>query len=244
MSRIIGIFSGKGGVGKTTCSFNIGVVMHNLGEKVILIDCNMRNSNLALHMGAYDVSSTLHDVMENDISLMESIHIHSSGLRFIPSSVPTKQSNFDLTRLREKLSDIDYTTILDSPPGTGDDVISLLRLSDEIVVVTNPEIPSITDALKMIQLAIDMEKHVAGVIVNRVSGKNEVSIDSISKVCRAPVIGVIPEDKNVKLSLHKRKPVVLIKPHSPASLAFKSIGHKLIGREYRPSSLSKVRRLF
>lgn len=244
MSRIIGIFSGKGGVGKTTCSLNIGLALHELGEKVLVIDCNLRNSNLALHMGAYEMSSTLHDVLENDISLLESIHIHSSGMRFIPSSIPIRYVTADSTKLREKLKEIDYTILLDTPPGIGDDVFSLLRLSDEILVVTSPEIPSVADTLKMIQLAIDMDKHVAGVIVNRVSKKHEIAIEHIAKVCRAPIIGIVPEDANIKKSLHNRKPLILMKPYSPTSIAFKKISSKLIGKDYKPPAFHRIRNLF
>ena len=244
MGRMIGIFSGKGGTGKTTCALNLGMAMHGFGENVMVMDCNLRNSNLALYMGIYDTSSTLHDVLESDISLLESIHIHNSGLRFIPSSIPIRYVTSDISKLRAKLDEMDYTIIMDTPPGIGEDVISMLRLTDDIIVITNPEIPSITDTLKLIQLALDMDKHVTGVIVNRVSGKNEVSLEHITKVCRAPIIGVVPEDRGMKKALHERNPVLLSRPFSPASLAFKNLASKMSGREYRQPAFARLRNMF
>lgn len=242
MVRIVGVFSGKGGVGKTTCTVNIAAALHKWGEKVMLMDCNFENSNLGFHLGLYDFHITVHDVLEQDVNVLEAVHIHQSGLRIIPSSIPHRRMQADPSKLRAALEDLDHLVLFDGPPGIGQDVVSLLGISDDIIVVTNPEIPAVADALKLIAVARELNKGVLGVVVNRVSGRHELSIEDIEKVCHAPVLGVVPEDRKVKESLFAKTPLVWYRPHAPAALAFKKIGAQLVGRDWEAPALLPMRR--
>lgn len=244
MKKIIGIFSGKGGTGKTTCTVNTGLAIHLLGEKVVLLDCDFDNANLSLHLGLYDFPITIHDVLDKDINILEAVHIHSSGLRFIPASISFRQIESDITKLKASLSDLDYVTILDCPPGVNNEVVPLLELCDEILVVTNPNMPAVTDALKIIQKALDMGKNEISVIVNMSGKKHELKKEEIEETCKVPVLGTIPAHYDFHKSLHHKKPLVLGNPLSPASLAFKRIGSSLIGKEYSDPKFLKIRRLF
>lgn len=244
MRKIIGFFSGKGGTGKTTCALNTALAIHQLGEKVVVLDCDMDNPNISLHMGLYNFPITLHDVLDKDVNVLEAVHIHSSGLRFIPSSIPFRQMSTDLTKLKTSLSELDYVTLLDCPPGIDRNVLSLLSMCDEILVVTNPNIPAVTDALKVIQKALDLGKSDIGIIVNMVGKKHELSVQEIEEACKVPVLGTIPVHKKFKKSLHDRVPIILAEPNSNPTISFKKIASSLVGKEYSPPKMIFLRKLF
>ncbi|MBI4175600.1 MAG: P-loop NTPase [Candidatus Aenigmarchaeota archaeon] len=244
MAKIIGVFSGKGGVGKTTCSINLGLAIQGFGDPITLIDCDVKNSNLGLHLGLYDFPITLYDVLENDINILEAMYIHSSGLRIIPASVYMINFDINASKFKTALNDLESVVMIDSPPGIGEDVLSLMSLCDEIVIITNPDLPSVTDALKTYQAANDLGKKIAGVLINRTANRHEIKTKHIEEIFKGAILGTVPEDRNVKRSIHIKVPLVLYKPHSRASLAFKSAAAKLTGRDYSPPRLLTLRRMF
>ena len=87
MTRFIALISGKGGVGKTTTTLNLGHALSQLGKRVILLDANFATPNLAAHLGITSVKANLNDFLKKKKQLREIIHLHHSGLNFIPSSV-------------------------------------------------------------------------------------------------------------------------------------------------------------
>jgi septum site-determining protein MinD len=244
MQKIIGIFSGKGGVGKTTCALNIALAIHDMGEKTILIDCDLLNANLGLQLGLYEFPISLYEILDREINILEGVHVHSSGLRFIPASISFNTFQPDLLKLRDMLTSLNYLVLLDAPSGMGDDVISLIKVCDEIMVITNPDMPSVTDAMKIIQVAMDLDRKEIGLIINKVSGKDELRVQDIEKVCKIPVLGAIPDHKEFKKSLHHKTPIVLRKPHTSPSIEFKRIGAGVVGKSYEPPRFLKIRQLF
>jgi septum site-determining protein MinD len=244
MQKIIGIFSGKGGVGKTTCALNIALAIHEFGEKVILVDCDLFNSNIGLQLGLYEFPISLYDILDREISILEGVHVHSSGLRFIPSPITFNPFQPNLLKLREMLENLNYLIILDAPSGMGDDVISLIKVCDEVLVITNPDMPSVTDAMKVIQVSMDLDRKEIGLIINRVSNKYELKTEDIEKVCKIPILGVIPEHQEFKKSLHLKTPLLLRKPHSSPAIEFKKIGATIAGKSYEPPRFSLFRTLF
>jgi septum site-determining protein MinD len=244
MKKVIGFFSGKGGTGKTTCTVNTGLAIHQFGEKVVLLDCDFDNANLSLHLGLYDFPLTLHDVIDKDINILEAVHIHSSGLRFIPASISFRQMESDISKLKTSLSELDYVTLLDCPPGINNTVLSLLNMCDEVLVVTNPDMPAVTDALKVIQKALDLGKSEISVIVNKSGKKHELKIDEIEEACKVPVLGSVPAKYDFHKSLHHKVPLLLSNPYSHASVAFKKIGSSLVGKEYKQPKFLALRRFF
>ena len=209
-----------------------------------MVDCDLKNSNIALHLGLYDFPLTLQDVLEQDINFLESIYIHSSGLRIVPASLSLREFKTEIAKLKNVLDGMNQHFLLDTPSGINEDVVSVLKLCNEIVVITTPDIPSLTDSMKTIQMAKDLGKRVKGIIVNRVEMKNEIKIEDIERVCGLPVIGVVPEDKNMKRSLHLKVPLVRCKPHSSSAVAIKKIAANLIERDYSPPWHYRIRSLF
>src|SRR3989344_5951460 len=162
MSKFIVITSGKGGVGKTTTAVNLAVAMNSFDEDVTLVDVNLTTPNIGLHLGAPVVPITLNHVLSGKADLVDSIYEHESGTKVIPSSLSInelkKLNEFDLVPVTKELRKISDIVIFDSAAGLGDEAVNALKIADEVIVVTNPETPAVTDALKTKKLAEEMGK--------------------------------------------------------------------------------------
>lgn len=237
MSKIIVIISGKGGVGKTTTAVNLGAAIKYFNQDVLVIDANVTTPNVGLHLGSPEAPVNLNHVLRGEAEPFEAIYEHESGMKVMPSSLSIKElKKLKPDRLKDfkkdfkKLSEI---IIMDSAAGLGNEASSALNIADEIIIVTNPEMPAITDALKTIKLAQSMKKIVSGVIVTRVK-KNQIEMqpDIVKDMLEVPILGMIPEDICVQESLNLKNPVVHSHPKSKASRAYKEIAAKLLDVEY------------
>lgn len=246
MSRLITVTSGKGGVGKTTTAINLGAALNSFGKDVIVVDGNLTTPNLGLHLGAPIVPVSLNHVIAGKAKIMDSIYEHESGTKIIPSSLSVKElKRVDHSKLKDigkKLRKLADYIIYDSAAGLGDEALGSIEAADELIVVTNPEIPAVTDALKTIKLAEELGKNVRGVIITRVRGsKAEMSISNIKDILEVPILGVIPEDTNMQNALAKKDALLHVYPSSKAALAYKRIAAGIAGVKYQePSLLSRV----
>ncbi len=239
--KVITITSGKGGVGKTTTAINLGTALNSFGKEVIIVDANLTTPNVGLHLGAPIVPVNLNHVMQGKAKVTDAIYEHESGTKIIPSSLSVKE----LRRINpEKLKDItkrlkglaDFV-ILDSAAGLGDEATKSMESADELIIVTNPEITAVTDALKTVKLAQELGKSVKGVIVTRVTGdKNEMSIGNVKEMLDLPVLGVVPHDRNILASLRHKDSVTHLYPYSRSALAYKRIAAKMAGISYEEPS--------
>ena len=147
MSKVIVITSGKGGVGKTTTAVNLGAAINFFGEDVIIIDGNLTTPNVGLHLGSPEVPVNLNHVLNGKSEAFEAVYEHGSGLRILPASLSYKElEKINLDKLKTLKKDFkklgDYV-IIDSSAGLGKEAISTMTLADEIILVTNPEMPAI-----------------------------------------------------------------------------------------------------
>jgi cell division ATPase MinD len=245
MEKIIGIVSGKGGVGKTTFTANVALAMANFGRDVVAVDVDLSTSNLGLQLGFYQFPLGLQDALDGNIGILNAIYTHPSGLKVVPASISLNYITKNPTpyRLKSVLSDLNGIILIDSPPGLREDALLVLKACDDLVLVTNPEIPAVTDALKVIKVAREMGKEPLGIVVNRTRDKFELTTDEIEEMCDLNVIGRVPEDRDVKRSLFEKTPIVSLKPHSRASVEFKRIAAALVGEEYSPPGMLGLRRL-
>jgi septum site-determining protein MinD len=243
MVKLITITSGKGGVGKTTTAINLGVALRHFGKDVIILDANLTTPNIGLHLGAPIVPVNLNHVLNGKAKISDAIYEHESGAKIIPSSLSVKElRKIDYSKLKEvgkKLRKIADYIIYDSAAGLGEETIGALEAADEAIIVTNPEILAVTDALKTSKLLEEMGKPIRGVIVNRSNGdKNEMPLQNIADMLELPIIGVVPEDKNVKSALLKKNSLLQTHPRSKASKAFRKIAARIIGNvSYREDTL-------
>lgn len=244
MTKYVVVASGKGGVGKTTTALNLAVALSNFGREVIVLDANVSTPNVSLHLGAPNVPITLHDVLRGNNHIKEAAYLHPSGLKVIPSSISTKDSDdFLLEKLKDVIFGLDGAAeiiLIDAAAGLGKEAIYSLKNAEEAIIITNPDIPSVTDALKTIRKCEEENTKVIGVVVTKVRGDNlELSIKNIETILEKPVIGIIPHDDNVRKSLYQKNPVTYTHPDTHASIAYKKLAANLIGEKYIESVIEK-----
>jgi septum site-determining protein MinD len=247
MTRIIGIVSGKGGVGKTTTTINLAASLMEFKRNVIAVDADISMSGLGLQLGMYYFPLSLNDVLKGEGELFEALYIHSSGLRIIPASLNI--DDVKISNLQQILKDSlleDNIVLIDSPPGFEKNSLAVLKTCPELLIVTTPEIPAITDALKVISITEKMSATPIGIIVNMYKEKesNQINLKEIQTICGLPVVGVIPEDGNIKKSIFKGVPAVCLNPHAPSSIAFRKIAASLIGEDYVPTKAPLLKKIF
>lgn len=238
MTRVIGIVSGKGGVGKTTLVSNLSYVLTELGKDVTAVDTNLTTPHLGLHLGLHMVPKSLHDFLRSDAKLHEVVYYHPYGFKVIPAGLSVNNLiGIDSDKLQQLTLNLIGKTdfvLLDSAPSLGKEATLSLKLSDEILLLTNPNLPAVLDILKVAKLAESLDKIVLGVVVNRVNKKeNGLSTEEIEDIVKYTVIGEIPEDVNVQRALAARTAVVDYYPKSPASVEMRRLAHYLVGKEFR-----------
>jgi len=237
MGKVYVIISGKGGVGKTTSTINLGTSMNQLGKEVIIVDANLTTPNVGLHLGSPIVPITLNHVINNKARVEEAIYEHESGTKILPASLSIgelKEINHDkLVDVSKKLRKIADIILLDSSAGLGEEAKSAIKSADEVIVITNAEISAVTDALKTIKLAEQMNKKVVGVIITRHQDKDwEMDLGTIKDMLEVPILGIIPEEDAIKESQRMKKPVIHSHPKSRSAKAYMKIARRILGPEY------------
>jgi len=240
ITRIIGVVSGKGGVGKTTIVANLGSVLSSKFKKdVIIVDCNLTTSHLGLYLGMYYCPITLNKVLTGEAEIGSAMYDHFTGMRVIPASLSLDDlKGVDMFNLKDTIrglfgkSDI---VILDSAPGLGREAISVLRSSDEVLFVTTPFVPSTMDIIRCNEVISEIGARPLGIVLNMMTKeKYELTAKEVEGLSELPVIASIPVDKNVPRSLSLKTPVTIYQPNSPASKQIISLAAKLIGVDYKP----------
>jgi septum site-determining protein MinD len=245
MPRVLSVASGKGGVGKTTIVSNLGAILTEAGKNVTVVDGNLTTANLSLHLGIPLYPVTLHDVLKGDALMAEAMYVHPSGIRVVPSGIGIDDLEGTDSRdlpaaLNELMSETDMV-ILDTAAGLGQETISTLEASDEVILVTHPNMPSVTDALKTKNLAEQLGVHVLGTVVNASTGsRGELTKEEIKEMLDGiPILAEIPHDKKIPESIAMKKPVVHHHPTSPASQAMKKLASQITDEEIRFDEVSR-----
>jgi len=250
MSRIIGITSGKGGVGKTTIVSNLGVILSKyFNKKVTIVDCNVTNSHLALYFGMYYFPTTINKVIRDNVFIEEAMYKHYSGVYIVPASLSLADlKGVDIVKLKdavEPLREKNDLVILDGSPGLGRESMAMLNACDEVIFVTNPLMSSLVDVVRYKEVLDEINKKSIGIVINMRHGlKNEMKNEEIEKFSGMKVLSSIPFDKNVYKSLTVGSPVFLSNPRSKASREFLKLASHIIGENYRESTLSRLAQKF
>ena len=237
MAKIIVITSGKGGVGKTTTAINLAAAMNHFGQDVLVIDGNLSTPNVGIHLNSPEVPVNLNHVLKNEAEVFEAVYEHDSGIKIMPSSLSVKElkktKSEKLKNFKREFKKISDYIIVDSAAGLGAEAHAAIELADELIIVTNPEMPALTDALKAIKLAEEMKKPVIGVIVTRVNkDKIELEPEIVKDMLESTILGMVPEDIAVKKALRDKNTVIHAHPTSKAARAYKEIAAKLLNVEY------------
>ncbi len=239
MVRIISVVSGKGGVGKTTLVANLGAYLSSIGKDVLIVDGNLSGANLGLHLDLPDeYPFSLNRVIKGEIQPSQAIYKHFLGFDILPASITDMHINprrfkSILKNLFKNLSKRRDFIIIDSAPGITHEALVSIESSDEVILVTSPEMPSIVDILRSKKLAEGKKKKIVGVVVNRTNREDfEVDSQHVEDILDLPVIANIPEHKKVRESIAMKKPVVTHSPDSRASIEMKRLAHFLLEEEF------------
>lgn len=230
--RSIAIISGKGGVGKTTTAINLAFSLTKLGKKVALLDANLVTPDIGLYLGAPYVPISLQDVLKGRSNLEDATYVHHSGTRIVPSSISLKDNQWiNISRLNgvvEKLKKTNDIVIIDAPAGLGQETLSAMKIADECLIVTNAELPSVTAAMKSINIAKNMNKKIAGVVLTKSSGRKELPSEEIISLLEHPILSVVPEDFSVKEAVLLKEAVVETHPKSNASKSYAFLAERIL----------------
>lgn len=239
--RVIAVTGGKGGVGKTNISVNLGVSMAARGRKVMLLDADLGLANIDVVLGLhpqYDLSHVIRGERELSEIIIPGPHglkvvPGASGLKEMAALTPNQHAGL-IHAFSELTTDLDVL-IIDTAAGISDAVISFSRAAQEVVVVVCDEPASITDAyaiMKLLNREYGVQKF--RILANMVRTPNEAKM-LYDKMCRVAdryldvmlsFYGGIPYDESLRKAVKKQRPVVEIFPASSVSRVFMSLAEK------------------
>jgi septum site-determining protein MinD len=257
-ARVITITSGKGGVGKTTATANLGVALALQGRRVVVIDADVGLRNLDVMLGLENrIVYDLVDVVEGRCRLRQAM-VRDKRLPelFLLPAAQTRDKTAvgpaDMVRISEELkSELDFI-LIDSPAGIEQGFRYAVAPATEVLIVTNPEVPAVRDADRVIGLIEAEEKGPARLIVNRlkpdlVRRGEMLSTSDVVELLAIDLIGVIPEDQAVLVAANRGQPLAFSRNSSPAGQAFHNIARRLLGHDVPFMVLrepSMIKRLF
>lgn len=237
--KVVTITSGKGGVGKTTTTANLGVALARLGQKVALIDADIGLRNLDIVLGLENrIVYDLVDVVEGRAKLRAALIKHKSfpELYLLPAAQTrdkTAVSPQDMIQLCNQLRPEFDFILIDCPAGIERGFRNAVAPADEVLIITNPEVSAVRDADRIIGLLEAEHKGPGRLILNRVKAdmirKGEMlSPDDVTDILGIKIVGIVPEDENVVPSSNSGIPITL-NNSSRAGKAFHNIARRLMG---------------
>lgn len=264
--KVIAVTSGKGGVGKTSFSINLGISLAQLGYQTFIIDCDLGTANVDVLLNLQPKYNIAH-ILNKQKDILDIIVEGPSGLQLVPggsglqniADLEENQFNrlIDSFQVLEKFADF---IIIDTGAGLSKNVVNFVLASDEIIVITTPEPHAITDAYAIIKV---LDEHNPAVrpklIVNKSESPEEAKkiADKMIQVAdrflnlRLEHFGYIIEDKSVWRAIKKLSPFVIAEPQSPAAQCVKSLARRIAtpdevvtAQEVRKSFFHKVKELF
>jgi len=242
MARVIVITSGKGGVGKTTTTSNIGMALARLGHATLLVDADVGLRNLDLLLGLENrIIYTGLDVLAKTCRLEQALiqDKRQSKLTFFPLSSNQAKTPITKPQIQELISLLEdkYEFILiDSPAGIDEGFRTSIRPANEAIVVVTPEVPSIRDADKVIGILVSQGVKKISLLINRIRPKmvktdDMMSIDDVKNILGIPLVGVIPDSEQVIIASNRGEPLVLDEKLSLPGLAFENTARRFLGEE-------------
>lgn len=252
--KVITITSGKGGVGKTTATANIGAALAMQGKKVACLDADIGLRNLDVVMGLENrIVYDLVDVIEGRCRLRQAMirDKRVPELYLIPAAQTrdkTAVSPSDMARLGDELrEEMDYI-IVDSPAGIERGFRNAIAPADQVVIITNPEVSAVRDADRIIGLVEAEEKGPALLIINRINAAmvergDMIAAEDILELLAVDLLGLVPEDENVIVSSNRGTPLVMDEKNR-AGAAFTNIAKRLMGEDVPFMDMANGKGLF
>jgi septum site-determining protein MinD len=242
MSRIIVVTSGKGGVGKTTVTANLGMALAKLGRQIALVDADFGLRNLDLLLGLENrVVYTAIEVLARECRLDQALvkDKRQPKLALLPAaqnrtkeSVSPDQMKLLVNALTQKYEYV----LVDSPAGIEMGFKNAIAPAKEALIVTTPEIAAVRDADRVVGLLEAQGVKRIQLIVNRirpamVRANDMMSVQDVQEILSIPLIGIVPDDERVIVSTNRGEPLVLSENPSLAGVAFDNIARRLEGEK-------------
>jgi septum site-determining protein MinD len=260
-ATVITITSGKGGVGKTTTTANLGVALAMLGQRVVTIDADIGLRNLDVVMGLENrIVYDLVDAVEGHCRLRQALirDKRLSELYLMPAAQTrdkTAVSPQQMIEVTDQLRpDFDFV-LIDSPAGIERGYQNAVAPADRVIIVTTPEVSAVRDADRIVGLLEAEEKGIPTLVINRLSPDmvrrgEMLSTEDVVELLAIDLLGIIPEDKQVIVATNRGTPVVL-DGKAPSGQAFRNIAGRLMGQNIplmplkgSDSMLDRLGRLF
>ncbi len=240
--KVIAIASGKGGVGKTNVTVNLGVALAAQGKQVVLLDADLGLANIDVMLGLHPQFNLLH-VLDGSKSLSEILVEGPAGMQIIPAASGVKKmaelSPAEHAGMIQAFSELEQhidVLLIDSAAGIADSVISFSRAAQEVIVVVCDEPASITDAYALIKLLSrehGVERfHIIANMSRNVQEGREL-FDKIAMVCdrflevTLDFMGIVPFDEDLRRAVKKQRSVVDYMPRSKSAAAFAHLAKKI-----------------
>lgn len=241
MGESIVITSGKGGVGKTTTTANIGAALALLGKKVCVIDADIGLRNLDIVMGlenriVYDIVDVVTGVCKVKQALIRDKRFENLSL--LPAAQTKDKNAINPEQMKELVQTLKKThdfVLVDCPAGIEQGFKNAIAGADRAIVVTTPEVSAVRDADRIIGLLEAAEVYEPRLIVNRlrvdmVKRGEMMNVEDIEDILAIDLIGVVPDDEEVVMSTNRGEPAVL-KEHSLSGMAFRNIARRISGED-------------
>jgi septum site-determining protein MinD len=239
--KVVTVTSGKGGVGKTTATANLGISLASLGKKVVVIDADIGLRNLDVIMGLENrIVYDLVDIVEGRAKLRQAMIKHKKfeDLFLIPAAQTRDKMSVspkDMVELTDKLREDHDFVLIDSPAGIERGFRNAIEPADEVLIVTNPEVSAVRDADRIIGLIEAADKGPGKLIINRLKTemvkKGEMlSADDVFDILSLEIVGIIPEDEFVLSASNSGVPVSL-NESSRAGMAFANVARRITGED-------------
>ena len=241
-ARVITVTSGKGGVGKTTLTANLGVALAMQGQRVVTIDADVGLRNLDVMLGLENrIVYDLVDVVEGRCQLRQAM-VHDkrlSELFLLPAAQTRDKSAIkpeDMLRVCEDLRERCDFVLIDSPAGIEQGFRYAIAPADEVIIVTNPEVAAVRDADRVIGLIEAEEQGSSRLIINRIKPDmvrrgEMLSIADVVELLAIDLIGIVPEDQAILITANRGHPLAFSSNSSPAGQAFHDIARRLRGED-------------
>lgn len=243
MGKVIVVTSGKGGVGKTTSTANLGAALTKLGNKVIVIDGDIGLRNLDVVMGLENrIVFDLVDLVEKKCKTRQAMikDKRFEGLYLIPAAQTRDKDAVKPEQMKEICDELkeefDYV-IVDCPAGIENGFKNAIAGADSAIVVTTPEVSAVRDADRIIGLLeANLVKEINLVVnrikINMVKSGDMLDIDDILDILGVKLIGIVPDDEHVVIATNKGEPVVDYST-SLAGNAYSNIARRVMGEEVK-----------
>ncbi len=252
-TRYILICSGKGGVGKTTLTANLGIALARQGVRTAVLDADFGLRNLDLLLGLENrIVFTAQEVLSGSCRLEQALvrHKQEPNLALLPAGNPRMLEWLqpeDMQRIAAMLGEQFAIVLIDCPAGIEGGFKNAVAAAEEAIVITTPEVSAVRDADRVIGLLNSQGVKPIQLVLNRVRPKmmanqEMLAVSDVTDILALPLLGLVMEDEQVIVSTNRGEPLTLNGARSPAAVAYTNIARRLRGEDVPLLDPAKVGR--